>query len=193
MERMDGLLLWCITYSTVTGSPWHLLWDLLMPKLSGGVNQAPAGNLALVLFLCVCMLDLSPTRLCTFFARPERWSNRKSSNTLCQKPWWPTLPCSAAAALLEAGPAAPALSVPSNSTGWTREVPKELWRPWKCYLVCCRCVCSSQPAWKCCMGGVLGLWAGSAGKFCLGSVPGACQGSACAYASANQFFTWTSK
>lgn len=77
--------------------PWRLLWDQLVPKLSGGANQAPAGNLALG--LCVCMVDLSPTRLCPFFTRPEIWSNSKSSSRVCQRPCWPTLPCCAAAAL----------------------------------------------------------------------------------------------
>lgn len=63
---MDGLLL-CVTYSAVRGDPWHQLWDQLGPKLSGGVNEGPTGNLALGLILCVCMVDLSPTGLCTFF------------------------------------------------------------------------------------------------------------------------------
>lgn len=125
LERIDGLLLWCVTSSAVTGDPWQLLWDQSVLRLSGGVKQAPAGNLALGLLLCVCVVDLSPTRLCTFFTRPERWSNRKSSSTGAGEPADPHCP----ARLPEAGQAAPALSVPSSSAGRTRrafQVHKEL-------------------------------------------------------------------
>lgn len=206
---MDGLLLWCVLlcpHSAVTGDPRHCQWVHLVHKLSVRVKQAPATLLVRSqwAYSFACVVDLSSTRPCTFFTRPERWSNRKRRSTTCLIPCWPTQPSSAAAALPEAGQPLPSLS-PQTALDKPRGLFSCTCSPWgavktseilgRLLEIClqqlaCLKALHGRGAWGCSQ-----LWAGSAGMFsCLkhGSRPGACQGSAF-YASGNQFSTRTSK